>query len=203
MPKRLVVGISGASGVILGIRLLEVMRALPDWETHLIVSPAARVTIAQETDWRVSDVEALATRAYDNHDIGAALASGSFATAGMVIIPCSIKTLSAVANSYAEDLMARAADVTLKEGRPLVLVLRETPLHLGHIRLMATAAELGAILFPPVPAFYARPQTVDDIINGTVGRVLARLGIENELYHRWEGLGAARTQRRGKRAESG
>ncbi len=188
MAKRLVVGISGASGVILGIRLLEVMRAMADWETHLIISPAARITIAQETDWRISDVEALATRVYDNRDIGAALASGSFATTGMVVIPCSIKTLSAVANCYAEDLMARAADVTLKEGRPLVLVLRETPLHRGHIRLMQLAVEAGAVLFPPVPAFYARPQTVDDIINGTVGRVLARLGIENELYYRWEGM---------------
>ena len=196
MPKRLVVGISGASGVILGIRLLEVMRAAPDWETHLILSPAARITIAQETDWRVSDVEALATHVYDHRDLGAALASGSFATAGMVIIPCSIKTLSAVANCYAEDLMARAADVTLKEGRPLVLVLRETPLHLGHVRLMEVAAELGAVLFPPVPAFYARPQTVDDIINGTVGRVLARLGIENELYYRWEGAREAGARRR-------
>jgi 4-hydroxy-3-polyprenylbenzoate decarboxylase len=196
MPKRLVVGISGASGVILGIRLLEVMRAVPDWETHLILSPAARITIAQETDWRVSDVEALATHVYDHRDLGAALASGSFATAGMVIIPCSIKTLSAVANCYAEDLMARAADVTLKEGRPLVLVLRETPLHLGHVRLMEVAAELGAVLFPPVPAFYARPQTVDDIINGTVGRVLARLGIENELYYRWEGTREAGARRR-------
>lgn len=200
MVKRLVVGISGASGVILGIRLLEVMRALAAWETHLIISPAARITIAQETDWRISDVEALATRVYDNRDIGTALASGSFATAGMVVIPCSIKTLSAVANCYAEDLMARAADVTLKEGRPLVLVLRETPLHRGHIRLMQLAVEAGAVLFPPVPAFYARPQTVDDIINGTVGRVLARLGIENDLYYRWEGMrekkGTARTQTR-------
>ncbi|MCC7352671.1 MAG: UbiX family flavin prenyltransferase [Anaerolineae bacterium] len=201
MPKRLVVGISGASGVILGIRLLEVMRAVPDWETHLIVSPAARITIAQETDWRISDVEALATQVYDNRDIGAALASGSFATAGMVIIPCSIKTLSAVANCYAEDLLARAADVTLKEGRPLVLVLRETPLHRGHIRLMQLAADVGAVLFPPVPAFYARPQTVDDVVNGTVGRVLARLGIENELYFRWEGMREVGT-RRGRRGES-
>lgn len=192
MAKRLVVGISGASGVILGIRLLEVMHATADWETHLIISPAARITIAQETDWRISDVEALATRVYENRDIGAALASGSFATAGMVVIPCSIKTLSAVANCYAEDLMARAADVTLKEGRPLVLVLRETPLHRGHIRLMQLATEAGAVLFPPVPAFYARPQTVDDIINATVGRVLARLGIENELYYRWEGMKGSR-----------
>ena len=189
MAKRLVVGISGASGVILGIRLLEVMHTVNDWETHLIISNAARITIAQETDRRISDVEALATQVYDHRDIGAALASGSFVTAGMVIVPCSIKTLSAVANCYTEDLMARAADVTVKEGRSLVLVLRETPLHRGHIRLMQLAAEMGAVLFPPVPAFYSRPQTVDDIINSTVGRVLARLGIENELYFRWEGMG--------------
>ena len=183
--NRLVVGITGASGVILGIRLLEVLQPLPV-ETHLVISPAARVTIAQETDWKVSGVLALANTTYNHSDIGAAIASGSFQTIGMAIIPCSIKTLSAVANAYANDLITRAADVTLKEGRPLLLVLRETPLHRGHIRLMSLAAEAGAVIFPPVPAFYARPQTVDDIINNTVGRVLARLGIENEQYLRWK-----------------
>ena len=182
---RLVVGITGASGVILGIRLLETLRPMPI-ETHLVISPAARVTIAQETDWKVSDVLALADKNYNFNDIGAAIASGSFQTIGMAIIPCSVKTLSSVANSYAGDLITRAADVTLKEGRPLLIVLRETPLHRGHIRLMSLAAEAGAILFPPVPAFYARPQTVDDIVNNTVGRVLARLGIENEGYMRWK-----------------
>ncbi len=186
--KRLVVGISGASGVIYGIRLLEVLRASDEVETHLVVSPAAKATVAQETDWKVSDVEALAGQVYDDRDIGAAIASGSFATAGMVIIPCSIKTLSAIAHSYSADLMSRAADVTLKEGRPLVLVVREAPLHLGHLRLMAQAAEIGAVIFPPVPAFYGRPQTLDDVINGTVGRVLLRLGFENDLYTRWLGM---------------
>lgn len=184
--SRLVVGISGASGAILGIRLLEVLKPMPV-ETHLVLSPAARVTIAQETDWKVSDVLALADVTYSHADIGAAIASGSFTTMGMVIIPCSIKTLSAVANSYSADLISRSADVTLKEGRPLVLVVRETPLHRGHLRLMSLASEAGAVIFPPVPAFYARPQSFDDMINNTVGRVLSRLGIENDLYLRWKG----------------
>ena len=185
--ERLVVGISGASGVVLGIRLLEVLKPT-QIETHLVLSPAARATIAQETDWKVSDVLALADVHYNYQDIGAAVASGSFKTRGMVIIPCSIKSLSAVANSYAEDLMARAADVTLKEGRPLVLVVRETPLHRGHLRLMDLAARAGAVIFPPVPAFYTRPHSVDDMVNNTVGRVLARLGIENENYKEWKGM---------------
>ena len=184
---RLVVGITGASGVILGIRLLEMLGPMPI-ETHLVVSPAARVAITQETDWKVSDVLALADVTYNHQDIGAAIASGSFATMGMVVIPCSIKTLSAIANSYTEDLIARAADVTLKEGRPLVLVVRETPLHRGHIRLMALAAEAGAVIFPPVPAYYAHPQTLDEAVTHTVGRVLARLGIENEGYEEWRGI---------------
>jgi 4-hydroxy-3-polyprenylbenzoate decarboxylase len=188
MSKRLVVGITGASGVIYGIRLLEVLRASDAVETHLVISPAAKATIAQETDWKVSAVEALADRVYDTRDIGAAIASGSFATVGMVIIPCSIKTLSAVAHSYSADLISRAADVTLKEGRPLVLVVRETPLHLGHLRLMLRAAEAGAVIFPPVPAWYGRPKTLDEVINGTVGRVLLRLGLDNTLYTRWEGM---------------
>ena len=186
-PQRLVVGITGASGVILGIRLLEMLRPMPV-ETHLVLSPAGRATIAQETDWKVSDVHSLADATYTHADIGATIASGSFTTLGMVIIPCSIKTLSAVANSYADDLITRAADVTLKEGRPLVLVVRETPLHRGHLRLMSLAAEAGAIIFPPVPAFYARPQSIDDIVNNTVGRALARLGIENEEYLQWKGM---------------
>jgi flavin prenyltransferase len=186
--KRLVVGITGASGVILGIRLLQVAREARLAETHLIVSAAGKATIAQETDWKVGDVEALAGKAYDARDVGAAIASGSFVTAGMVIIPCSVKTLSAVANSYSADLVARAADVTLKEGRPLALVLRETPLHLGHVKLMERAAEIGAVILPPVPAFYPRPQTVDELVDNIVGRVLLRLGIENDLYHEWVGM---------------
>jgi 4-hydroxy-3-polyprenylbenzoate decarboxylase len=168
----------------MGIRLLEMLRPT-DVETHLVISPAGRVTITHETNWTVSAVESLADVTYKHGDIGAALASGSFKTLGMVIIPCSIKTLSAVANSYGDDLISRAADVTLKEGRPLVLVVRETPLHRGHLRLMTQAAEAGAIIFPPVPAFYARPQSVDEIVDNTVGRVLARLGIENEGYLKW------------------
>ncbi len=189
-PRRLVVGISGSSGVILGIRLLQVLRG-SDIETHLVFTPSARLTIEQETGWKVEDVLELAGVVYNPRDIGAAIASGSFATLGMVVIPCSIKTLSAVANSYTAELLTRAADVTLKEGRPLVLVVRETPLHRGHIRQMDQAAEAGAVIFPPVPAFYTRPQTMDDLVDNLVGRVLARLGIENELYQRWEGLQAA------------
>jgi 4-hydroxy-3-polyprenylbenzoate decarboxylase len=157
-----------------------------DLETHLVLSPAARVTIAQETRWKVSDVQDLADVAYNYSDIGAAIASGSFATMGMIVAPCSIKTLSAIANSYADNLLSRAADVTLKEGRPLVLVVREAPLHRGHLRLMNHAAEIGAILFPPVPAFYAGPQNLDDIVDNIAGRILARIGIENDRYKKWK-----------------
>ena len=169
----------------MGIRLLEILQRLKI-ETHLIVSPAARKTITQETDWKVSDVLRLAGQSYNFQDIGARIASGSYATTGMVVIPCSVKTLSAIANSYSDDLISRAADVTLKEGRPLVLVFRETPLHRGHIRLMSLAAEAGAVVFPPEPAFYTRPQSIDDIVNQIVGRVLARIGIQNEVYVPWE-----------------
>jgi 4-hydroxy-3-polyprenylbenzoate decarboxylase len=188
LPRRLIVGMSGASGVILGIRLLEVTRQL-GIETHLVMSPAARATIAQETDWKVSSVTALASVSHNYADIGASIASGSFPTLGMVVIPCSIKTLSAIANSYSSDLLARSADVALKEGRPLLLVVRETPLHRGHIRLMDLAAKAGAVIFPPVPAFYTRPQSLEDLIDNTVGRVLARMGIENDRYVQWQGAG--------------
>jgi|SRR5450759_1605305 flavin prenyltransferase len=185
--KRLVVGISGSSGAILGIRLLEMLRPT-DIETHLVVTPSARLTIPLETDWKVDDVLALADHVYRQQDIGAAIASGSFATLGMVVAPCSIKSLSAIANSYSADLLTRAADVTLKEGRPLVLVVRETPFHRGHLRLMTLAAEAGAVIFPPVPAFYPRPKSLDDVVNDLVGRILARLGIDNALYTEWKGL---------------
>jgi 4-hydroxy-3-polyprenylbenzoate decarboxylase len=188
-PKRLVVGLSGASGAILGLRLLEVLAQTDEVETHLIVSPAARITISDETGRSVKDVEALADVVYQSQDVGAPIASGSFHTDGMVIIPCSIKTLSAVANCYASDLLSRAADVTLKEGRPLLLVVRETPLHVGHLKLMLQAAEMGTIIFPPVPAFYARLSSIDEMVDNTVGRVLARLGVDNNLYTRWQGLG--------------
>jgi 4-hydroxy-3-polyprenylbenzoate decarboxylase len=186
--KRIVVGMTGASGVILGIRLVQVAREARLAETHLIISAAGKATIAQETEWKVSDVEALADVTYHVNDVGAAIASGSFVTAGMIVIPCSVKTLSAIANSYSADLIARAADVTLKEGRPLVLVLRESPLHLGHIKLMERAAEIGAVILPPVPAFYAHPQTVDDVVDNMVGRALLRFGIENDLYRKWAGM---------------
>lgn len=189
--KRLVIGMSGASGAVLGVRLLEVLAGTDTVETHLVVSPAARITISDETDLSLKEIESLADVVYKSQDVGAAIASGSFHTDGMVVIPCSIKTLSAVANCYAGDLLSRAADVTLKEGRPLLLVVRETPLHLGHLRLMVQAAEMGAVIFPPVPAFYARLSSVDEMVDNTVGRVLARLGIDNRLYTKWQGLGGA------------
>lgn len=183
----LVVGISGASGVILGIRMLQALRQLRI-DSHVVISPAARATIAQETDWKVSEVVELADRSYNHGDIGAAIASGSFSTLGMVVIPCSIKTLSAIANAYADNLLTRAADVTLKEGRPLLLVVRETPLHRGHLRLMNLAAESGAVIFPPVAAFYPHPETMNDMIDNLIGRVLARMGIENDLFEEWGGM---------------
>jgi 4-hydroxy-3-polyprenylbenzoate decarboxylase len=186
--KRLIVGMSGASGQIYGIRLLQALRAAGEVETHLVLSQAARVTIVQETDWTPRDVEALADVVYRPGDIGAAIASGSFVTAGMIVAPCSIKSLSAIAHAYTDDLLARAADVQLKEGRPVLLMVRETPLHAGHLELMLQAARIGCVIFPPVPAFYSRPQTLDDIVSGTVGRVLARIGLDNELYHRWVGM---------------
>ena len=184
--QRVLVGISGASGAILGIRLLEALNSL-GIESHLVLSPNARLTILQETDWEVEDVLSLATVAYDYWDVGAPIASGSFVNMGMVVMPCSMKTLSAIANSYSADLLTRAADVTLKEGRPLVLVVREAPLHPGHLRLMNLAAEAGAVIFPPVPAFYARPQSLDEVVDNIVGRVLLRMGIANRLFKRWNG----------------
>jgi len=187
MPQRLVIGISGASGVIYGIRLLEVLQHHPDIETHLVMSPAARQTIVLETDYTVSSVEELANVSYSHTNIAASLSSGSFRTLGMVVIPCSMRTLSAIAYSISDNLLARAADVTLKEHRRLILVTRETPLHLGHLRLMTRVAEFGAIITPPVPAFYHRPQTIDDIVNQTVNRVLDIFDIvlEQDLFTRW------------------
>ena len=186
--KRLIIGMSGASGQIYGIRMLELLRDVAEVETHLVMSQAARMTIAQETDYDPRAVEALAQVVYRPGDIGAAIASGSFATAGMIVAPCSIKSLSAIAHSFDSDLLSRAADVQLKEGRPVLLMVRETPLHLGHIELMAQAARIGCIIFPPAPEFYSRPQSVDDIVNATVGRALARIGLENARYYRWPGL---------------
>ena len=187
--KRLIVGLSGASGVIYGIRLLEVLQSVAEVETHLIISRAARRTIPLETDYSVAQVKTLADKLYKFDDLAAAISSGSYKTMGMVIIPCSIKTLSGIANCYSDNLILRAADVVLKDRRKLVLVLRETPLHLGHVRLMAQAIEMGAIIMPPMPAFYHRPQTVDDIINQSVNRVLDLLEIElnQDLFDRWQG----------------
>ena len=173
--KRLIVGISGASGAIYGVRLLQVLRDVTDIETHLLMSQAARQTLSLETDFSLREVQALADVTHDARDIAASISSGSFQTLGMVILPCSIKTLSGIVHSYTDGLLTRAADVVLKERRPLVLCVRETPLHLGHLRLMTQAAEIGAVIMPPVPAFYHRPQSLDDVINQTVNRVLTSL----------------------------
>ncbi|HAT7590348.1 UbiX family flavin prenyltransferase [Citrobacter sp. TBCS-15] len=187
--KRLIIGISGASGAIYGVRLLQVLRDVTDVETHLVMSAAARQTLALETDLSVRDVQVLANVTHDTRDIAASISSGSFQTAGMVILPCSIKTLSGIVHSYTDGLLTRAADVVLKERRPLVLCVRETPLHLGHLRLMTQAAEIGAVIMPPVPAFYHRPQTLDDVINQTVNRVLDQFDISlpHDLFTRWQG----------------
>jgi 4-hydroxy-3-polyprenylbenzoate decarboxylase len=184
MPGPLIIAITGASGAVYGCRALEILCDLKI-ETHLILSATAKITIQKETQFQVHDVEALASVVYDPMDITASIASGSFPVLGMLIAPCSIKTLSAIANSYAADLISRAADVCLKEGRPLVLMVRETPLHRGHLGLMVKAAELGAVIFPPVPAFYGHPQTIDDIVTNSIGRALARLGFDNNAYPRW------------------
>jgi len=185
--KRIVVGLSGASGAVYGIRFLELLRALPGVETHLVVSDAAKRTIAEETDWAVKDVLALAAHRYDNKDIGAAIASGSFKTDGMVIVPCSVKTAASVAHCLADNLLTRAADVTLKEGRPLILVVRETPLHLGHLRILTALAEMGAVILPPMPAFYNRPKQIEDLVDHTLARVLDRLGLPQHLVTEWQG----------------
>lgn len=189
MKQRLIVGISGASGAIYGIRLLEILQKLPEIDTHLIISKAAKRTIVLETDYKVDQVEKLADEVLPDHDIAASVSSGSYKTSGMVVIPCSIKTLSGIANSYADNLLVRAADVVLKEQRKLVLVLRETPLHLGHTQLMTRSIEIGATLLPAMPAFYHRPSTIDDLINQTVNRALDQFDIElpEDLFERWTG----------------
>ncbi len=182
--QRLVVGISGASGVVYGVRLLEVLRQTPV-ETHLVMSRAAEVTLAYETKRKVTEVEALADVVYANQDIGAAIASGSFRTMGMIVAPCSIRSLSEIASGVTSGLLTRAADVVLKERRRLALVVRESPLHTGHLRTMTTASELGAVIVPPVPAFYANPESIEDIIDHTLGRVLDLFDIETQLVRRW------------------
>ena len=176
-PTRVVVALTGATGVVYGIRLLEALGGRPGVETHLVVSNPAKRTLVEETDYAVRDVERLAHVVHDVKDIGASIASGSFRTAGMVVAPCSIRTAAAIASGVTGNLVTRAADVTLKEGRPLVLLVRETPLHVGHLRTLVTLAEIGAVVLPPMPAFYDRPKEIDDLVNHTVARVLERLGL--------------------------
>ena len=183
---RLIVGISGASGTVYGVRLLEILRKA-EIETHLVMSKSAEMTLAYETDLKAKDVRALASVHYPNSDIGAAISSGSFPTMGMVIAPCSIRTMSEIACGVTASLLSRAADVVLKERRRLVLAIRETPLHVGHLRNMTTLAEIGAVVAPIVPAFYNRPKTVDDIINHTCGRLLDLFGIDTGMVKRWKG----------------
>lgn len=190
MMQKIIIGLTGSSGAIYGIRLLEVLRSVAEVETHLIVSAAAKQTIALETSYRLRDVLAMADVVYEDRDIAAAISSGSFITSGMIIMPCSIKTLSGIANSYNDTLITRAADVVLKEKRKLILGVRETPLHLGHLRLMMNVIEIGAIIFPPMPAFYHQPETVQDIVDQTVNRILDQYGITlpETLFTRWQGI---------------
>lgn len=184
---RLIIGMSGASGVIYGIRLLEVLSRVEQVETHLVLSNSAKLNIAIETDRNSKEVQDLADEVYSNKDIAARLASGSFKTDGMIVAPCAVKTLSAIANSYADSLLVRAADVVLKERRRLVLVPRETPLHTGHCELLLKASQMGAILAPPMPAHYINPQTVDDLVDHHVGRLLDLFDLDPGLVQRWQG----------------
>lgn len=185
--RHVVVGVSGASGTVYGIRVLERLAAIPDVETHLVITAAGRLTLDLETDLQASDLEVLADHVYAIKNVAAPIASGSFRTAGMIVAPCSIRVLSAVANSASTDLLTRAADVTLKERRPLVLMVRETPLHAGHLRLMGLVAAAGAVVFPPVPSFYAKPGSLEDIVDHTAARALEQLGLEADDIERWEG----------------
>ena len=184
MKRRIIIGISGASGVIYGVETLRLLTD-QDIETHLIISEAGKRNIEIETQYRVSDVEKMAHHTYDNKEVDAPLASGSFLTHGMVVVPCTVKTLSGIANSFSDNLLLRAADVNLKEKRKLVLVFRETPLHKGHLRLLTTAADLGAHIMPPIPSFYHKPKTIEDIIHQTIGRRFDYLGIQHNLFRRW------------------
>ncbi|HXK11593.1 MAG TPA: UbiX family flavin prenyltransferase [Vicinamibacteria bacterium] len=194
--RRVVVGISGASGSTYGVRLLEELRKNPENEVHLVVSDAGRRTLVGETSFALREVESLAHVVYDDRDIGASIASGSFRTAGMVVAPCSIKTLAALASCHSDTLIARAGDVTLKEGRPLLAVVRETPLHAGHLRQMLAFAEMGGIVFPPVPAFYQKPKSVDDLVAHTVARILERMGLSHEPLSEWRSGGRRPRPRR-------
>ena len=184
----LIIGITGASGAIYGVRLLEVLSSKKDVETHLVVSQAGEINIRNETDYKLEYIKSLASFCYDNSDITARLASGSFRRDGMIVAPCTVKTLSALSNSFTHNLLTRAGDVTLKERKKLVLLVRETPLHLGHLRNMEGLTEMGAIIMPPIPAFYHRPKTIEDIIDHTIGRILDIFDIEHNLFERWSGL---------------
>jgi 4-hydroxy-3-polyprenylbenzoate decarboxylase len=196
MKKRLIVGITGASGVIYGVRALELLRAAGGVETHLVLSPSAARTIAEETDYTTAQVKALADALHSYRDIGASVSSGSFKTEGMLVAPCSVKTLSGIAHCFDDDLIVRAADVQLKERRRVVLLFRETPLHAGHIALMEQATRNGAIVMPPVPALYHRPKSIDDIINQTVGRAMDLFGIDPGIVKRWQGTDVAKLRQR-------
>ncbi len=192
---RLIVGMSGASGVIYGIRMLEVLKTVAEVETHLIISNGAKLNISIETNWPVKEVEALAEVVHNDHNLAASVSSGSFKTDGMIVLPCSMKTLSGIVTSYADTLIVRAADVVLKEHRRLVLVPRETPLHAGHCKLLYEAAMNGAIIAPPMPAFYNDPETLDDIINHTTGRLMDLFGLNNDFVKRWKGANNAAKNR--------
>jgi flavin prenyltransferase len=196
--KRIIIGISGATGAIYGIRMLQVLHSAKEIESHLVLSTAARRTITLETDYSVDQVETMADFVHRSGDIAASISSGSFRAGGMVVAPCSMKTLSGITNCYSDNLLLRAADVILKERRPLVLLVRETPMHLGHLHLLVRAAEMGAIVMPPVPAFYHRPTTLNDVIDQTVNRSLDMLGVELEqdLFPRWEGVAPRRDRQR-------
>jgi len=196
--KRLIVGISGATGAIYGVRMLEILSRVDDIETHLVLTKAGKMTIQVETPFSVKDVEAMADVVHDVSNVGASISSGSFRTEGMVIAPCSMKSMGGIAHSLGGDLLVRAADVVLKERKKLVLVVRETPLHLGHLEAMVTLTRMGAVIFPPVPAFYHRPRTLDDVINQTATRILDQFDIDVELFHRWDEEGMRRHPDAGK-----
>lgn len=196
--KRLVIGVSGATGAIYGVRMLEILSKMEDVETHLVLTKAGKMTIQVETPYSVKDVEAMADVVHDVNNVGASISSGSFRTEGMVIAPCSMKSMGSIAHSIGGDLLVRAADVVLKERKKLVLVVRETPLHLGHLEAMAALTRTGAVIFPPVPAFYHRPKTLDDVINQTVTRILDQFNINVSLFHRWDEAGMSRHPDAGK-----
>ena len=196
--RRLIVGLSGATGAIYGVRILEILAKIKDIETHLVLTRAGRMTIQVETPYSVKDVEAMADVVHDITNVGASISSGSFRTEGMVIAPCSMKSMGGIAHSIGGDLLVRAADVVLKERKKLVLVVRETPLHLGHLEAMVSLTRMGAIIFPPVPAFYHRPKTLDDVINQTATRILDQFEIDVSLFRRWDDEGMSRYPDEGK-----